>query len=199
MYSQGQEEAHIVEYFKSRTAPGSLLDIGAFDGKVFSNSLRLIEMGWSAVCVEPSPVPYAALSELHKGNSRVQTLRAAVAPVAGVIDFYDTNGDAVSTTNLAHKSKWEAGSKIKFQHIQVPAVTAKDVVDKYGKSYDFVNIDTENTNLEVLKAFVAAGLRFELLCIEHDNQHPAIVAMFPGCQPIFQNAENLLIYYKGWA
>ena len=197
MYSQGEEEKHIVEYFKGKT-DGRLLDIGAFDGKTFSNSLRLFEMGWSGVCYEPSPDPFVALSALHKDNKKIKTVCAAVTPVSGTIDFFDSDGDAVSTTDLSHKKKWEQGSAIKFKPIQVKSVTAQEVVDAHGPVYDFVNIDTENTNLETLRAFVSAGLRFELLCIEHDNQHPAIVAMFPGCQPVFQNAENLIIYHKEW-
>jgi len=197
MYSQGEEEKHIVEYFKGKT-DGKLLDIGAFDGETFSNSLRLFEMGWSGVCYEPSPDPFRALSEVHKSNKKVETVCAAVTPVSGMINFFDSDGDAVSTTDLSHKKKWEQGSAIKFKPIQVKSVTAKEVVKSHGTTFDFVNIDTENTNLETLRALVSAGLRFELLCIEHDNKHPEIVAMFPGCQPIFQNAENLIIYYTEW-
>ena len=196
MYSQNSEEKAITNYFKGRT--GNLLDCGAFDGKQFSNSLRLFELGWSGVCIEPSPSPFAAMYELHKNNPKVQLANVAVTPVSGTIDFFDTNGDAVSTTDLSHKSKWEKGSKIKFNKIQVAGMSPADILAKFGNKYDFVNIDTENTNLETLRGFIAAGLRFELLCIEHDNQHPAIVAMFPGCQPIEVNPENLIIYYKGW-
>lgn len=196
MYSQNQEEAKITGYFNGRT--GRFLDIGAFDGKTFSNTLRLVELGWSGVCVEPSPSCFAKLADLHKLNPKVELVNAAVAANDGVINFYDSFGDAVSTTEAAHKAKWEKGSKIKFAPIQVVSLSAKTLLENHGAVYDFVNIDTESTNLAVLRDLVAAGLRFELLCIEHDNQHPAIVAMFPGCQPIEVNPENLIIYYKGW-
>jgi len=196
MYSQNAEEKAIVDYFKGKV--GTVLDIGAFNGKVFSNSLRLIELGWTGACVEPSPAPFAELKELHKDRPQIQCINAAVGTKDGMIDFYDTNGDAVSSTDLAHKAKWEKGSKIKFQAIKVQSVTPATLLAQTGYHFDFVNIDTESTNLEVLKGLVLAGLRFELLCIEHDNQHPAIVAMFPGCQPIYQNAENLIIYFKMW-
>lgn len=196
MYSQGNEEKKIVDYFGERV--GRFMDIGAFDGKIFSNSLRLVELGWDGVCVEPSPAPFAALKALHKDRPHIQCINAAVDRVDGTIDFYDTNGDAVSTTNLAHKAKWEKGSNIKFKPIKVQSMTPATLLDMAGRMYDFVNIDTENTNVEVLRGLVSAGMRFELLCIEHDNRHPEIVAMFPGCQPILVNAENLIIYYKGW-
>jgi FkbM family methyltransferase len=196
VYSQNQEEKKIVNYFAGRE--GRFLDVGAYDGKLFSNSLRLVELGWSGVCVEPSPEPFRLLYLLHKDNPIIQLENSAVCPSDGVVDFYDTSGDAVSTTDHTHKHKWEKGSKIKFKPIQVKSISPKTLLGKYGNVYDFVNIDTEGTNLETLRGLVGAGLRFELLCIEHDNKHPEIVAMFPGCQPIEVNPENLIIWYKGW-
>ena len=42
MYSQNQEEQIILDYFND-VKVGHVLDIGANDGKTFSNSLALIE------------------------------------------------------------------------------------------------------------------------------------------------------------
>ncbi len=55
-YTQNNEEQIFIDYFKNQN-PSELcvLDIGANDGKTFSNSLRLIELGWSAILIEPSP------------------------------------------------------------------------------------------------------------------------------------------------
>lgn len=195
-YSQNAEEAKIVEYFNGRV--GRFLDIGAYTGKGLSNTLRLVELGWSGICVEPSPGPFADLKALHKDNTRVQCVNAAITPVSGEIDFWDSNGDAVSTTSDWHKQKWECGNSNKFKRIKVLSMTAAELVKTHGADYEFVSIDTEATNLGTLQAFIAAGLHFELLCIEHDNYQPQIISMFPGCQPIEVNAENLIIYYKGW-
>jgi hypothetical protein len=58
MYSQNHEDDIILMYFKSKVYPleiakheFTLLEIGANDGKTFSNSLRLIEAGFKAVLV----------------------------------------------------------------------------------------------------------------------------------------------------
>lgn len=196
MYSQNQEEKKIVEYFNGRV--GKFLDIGAFDGKMFSNTLRLAELGWSGVCVEPSPEPFLALQKLHANNPKITCVQAAIGSIDGHVTFYDSAGDAVSTTEVQHRHKWENGSRVRFKEIQVPSMTPGTLLQNYGSYFDFVNIDTESTNLPILRWFAAACLRFELLCIEHDEKHPEIVAMYPGCQPIEVNPENLIIYYKGW-
>ena len=69
MYSQGGEEKVIVEYFDGYR--GTFLDIGAFDGKTFSNTKRLSDLGWRGVLVEPAPKPFFALIETHKGNKNL--------------------------------------------------------------------------------------------------------------------------------
>lgn len=51
--SQYGEGRWIAEHFAGRV--GRFLDVGAFDGKTFSNTWRLAQEGWFGVCVEPSP------------------------------------------------------------------------------------------------------------------------------------------------
>ena len=67
MYSQNDEEKIILDLLKDQPV-GRLLDIGAFDGKTFSNSLALFEKGWSGVVVEPNPESLVALIKLHGKN-----------------------------------------------------------------------------------------------------------------------------------
>jgi len=55
MFSQNDEEKHIVRFFRDKIDKGSFLDIGAYNGKAFSNTHRLALNGWSGVCLEPSP------------------------------------------------------------------------------------------------------------------------------------------------
>ena len=95
-YSQNNEEEIIVPYFNGQV--GNFLDIGAYDGKTFSNTLRLVELGWSGVCVEPDPTSFAALSKLHATNDKIRLVNAAFAENEGTITFYSSNGDAISTT-----------------------------------------------------------------------------------------------------
>jgi FkbM family methyltransferase len=199
MYSQYNEESVLINYFNSQNKQsGRFLDIGAFDGETFSNTRKLAEMGWSGILFEPSPDPFQKLYKLYKDNRNIVVVNAAISKQRGNIVFYDSAGDAISTTSLAHKALWENGTVGKYKEITVSSVTPGGVLTDYGSVYDFVNIDTEGTNFEILIDFVAAGLRFEVLCIEHDNKSAQIVDMFPYCVPLDYNGVNLIISHKKW-
>ncbi len=59
MYSQNDEERVILELVGD--GKGRFLDIGAFDGVMFSNTRALVERGWCGICVEPNPFTFLKL------------------------------------------------------------------------------------------------------------------------------------------
>ena len=59
-YSQGGEQAAILEYFGEKR-DGRFLDVGAFDFRGLSNVRALAERGWGGVLVEPDPQAFASL------------------------------------------------------------------------------------------------------------------------------------------
>lgn len=60
-YSQNGQDAFIVKLFNGKRN-GYFLDIGAYDGVYFSNSLTLEKsLGWEGICIEPNPLVYGQL------------------------------------------------------------------------------------------------------------------------------------------
>jgi FkbM family methyltransferase len=97
MYSQNNEEQIIIDYFGDYK--GNLLDIGANDGITFSNSRKLLELGWSGELVEPANIPYLKLKELCKENKKVKLHKVAISDLRGELTFYSSgehvgNGDS---------------------------------------------------------------------------------------------------------
>jgi FkbM family methyltransferase len=115
MFSQNNEEEIIIEALTG-VPPGKFLDIGAYDGRSFSNTMRLTELGWGGICFEPSPSVFPALLKLHGDNEKIGLVNAAITPSGGLLEFWDSGGDAISTTNLAHMEKWKAGWKCNFKN-----------------------------------------------------------------------------------
>lgn len=119
---------------------GTFVDIGAHDGKHFSNTYMLEkEYGWTGVCVEANCetfaeleknrialcLPYAAWS---KSNVMVNFQRHAVPMLSGI-----TNHS--STTVLETKS-------------------LNDIIKAAGLSeVDYISLDTEGTEAEILSTF----------------------------------------------
>jgi len=196
-YSQNAEEGVINSLFGNR---GRFLDIGAFDGKHFSNTLRLYERGWNGVLVEPSPKCFIALQNQYKdAGDRIVLYNKALAKTIGEVDFYEANGDAVSTTEVGHKEVWEKGSKSKFTKIKVETITFNKIFDECGTDFGFVNIDTEGTNLEVLKSYPFERCNPMVICIEYDYKQKEVLSIVKpyGFRSVYESGENLVLYRGG--
>src|SRR6188768_2156012 len=108
MYSQSNEEQFRLDHFNGKT-DGCFMDVGAYQGTTFSNTRALAELGWSGVCIEPSPPAFWGLMQNYKGNTVVKLVNAAISyKETGLIEFADSGGDAVSTTSAAHEKLWSA-------------------------------------------------------------------------------------------
>lgn len=168
--SQYGEGKWIVDHFAGRI--GRFLDVGAFDGKTFSNTFALAELGWSGVCVEPSPPAFCALMRTHAGNDRVSLMNAAIGgiyqwPVRFMSNTPDCNAaDALSTFSAYHRAKF---SEHPFREIFIPIIgwdsLYASVASRFDPVFQFINIDTEGSNAEVLGSM---PFRPELVCVEYD-------------------------------
>lgn len=195
MYSQNDEEAFILQHFGSSTC--EFLDIGAFDGKTFSNTYALVERGWGGVCVEASPITFTRLLALHKDNPKVKNILAAVSPKeAAVIPWWDSMGDGVSTTSPEHADRWEKGSNVRYTRFYTHTLPVQALFDAFGYDFSFINIDVESTNLAIFEAMPWEKLtKTELVCVEHDRniERMTDLAKTHGFRPITVNPENLIL------
>ena len=198
MFSQNNEEEIILaEFARLGVQTGRFLEIGAWDGKCFSNTYRLAELGWKGVCVEPSPTVFPSLVKNHANNPLISLVNAAVSPhQAKLVEWFDSGGDAISTTSSAHKEKWEKGCKVKFTHFWIFTMPLAELFDNFGFDFDFINIDVESTNLELFRALPWAALKqTKLICVEHDSyqQEMSLLAGQHGFFPTHLNGENLIL------
>lgn len=194
MYSQNNEELFILEHFADR--PGRFLDIGAFDGKTFSNTLALVERGWSGVCIEPSPSVFISLLKLHGENQRVKLLNAAVTVMGGFFPFYDSGGDAISSTLESHAKKWAAGYGTKFASYEVFTVALDELFGQYGYDFDFINLDIEGCSYAMFQHLPFARLsKTTCLCVEHDGNVNAAIQLGSqhGFRMLTSNGENIVL------
>lgn len=189
-YSQNNEQEVITNYFGNTI--GRFLDIGAFTGKELSNTYRLVELGWSGVCVEPSPSVFVQLLKLHGQNPKIEIVNAAVGPLAKVAVFFDSCGEALSTTNPAHLEKW---NKTKFQKYWIYVLPISELYSVFGTDFDFVSLDVESANWEVFCALQLEQLKkLRMLCVEHDGHDAQMTEVMSrhGFTQVSRNAENVI-------
>lgn len=185
MYSQSGEEAVILA---NTPATGRCLDLGAWSPLVFSNTRALIERGWDAVLVEPSPGPFQGLMKEYRNNPKVQLINAMVGLEWSLRDFWVTD-DALSTTEKASVAKW--GGEKNFTAIIVPQVPLSLIL---AMPFNVINIDTEGTSVDLLCAINLTSLGTHLVCVEFDNQRQRAAEHFTkhGMSIIWENATNLI-------
>lgn len=194
MYTQNDEEPWILKSLDGIT--GSFLDIGAYDGKTFSNTLRLVELGWSGVCVEPAPSIFATLFNLHKDNQNVQCVNAAIVDKGPthLMRFSDANGDAVGSLNAQHVQKW--GGVINFKPFWLKPLTIGELLAHFTQDFAFVSIDVEGNSFDLFKEFMSTYNRPGLRCIsvEYDDMRTECeaIAEAAGFKKVHMTGENLI-------
>lgn len=196
MYSQGNEEQIIKDYFNGKNRL-TLLDVGANDGKTFSNSLGLIEQGWEAYLVEPFPKAFKKLEQLHAGNSLVHCFPIAVAETTGKMTLHvnapHIQGDVglLSTLVESEKERWNG---LQFKKQSVDCMDFKTFCALVGrKDFDFISIDAEGLDLAILKQIDLTSV--SCVCVEHNGkQIPEFIEYCTGfgMKEIYRNAENII-------
>jgi hypothetical protein len=66
-YSQVGQDRFLFENFFYGHRGGTFVDVGAYDGEKFSNTLFFERhLGWARLCIEPLPSAFAKLTEKRK-------------------------------------------------------------------------------------------------------------------------------------
>ena len=213
MYSQNNEDNIIYTYFKNhyserwnkRTEPEHkfrLLEVGANDGKTFSNSLALIEEGFEAVLVEPSPKAFKLLEKLHEGNENVALHNYGFALFNGTQTFYESGGykdgdDVALYSSLDEEEIKRWNDTVKFTEVEADFRTWVDFRNEHHETYDFISIDCEGFDLTLLKQMDLAQLECKCLIMEWNgiesvrkeaNEHCAQFGLIEH----YANLENII-------
>lgn len=198
MHSQNYEELIVLEYFNSKS--GTLLSLGENDGVTLSNSFALIEQGWSGTLVDASPKAFAQLKELHGNNPNLVLLNYAVGSENGFATFYESGellgmGDTalVSSLKLEETKRW-GSIKMPFEEKRVEVIDFEKLLSlTHFEKYDYITIDIEGAEIEVVPQIDFKKLGTKLAIIEWNSKYAEFYdnIMFPfGFKLIHTNAEN---------
>lgn len=201
-YSQNNEDTFVLNYFGDYK--GNVLDIGANDGYLFSNSLLLIQNGWEAWCLEPSSV-CADLMIMHVGNPKVHIYNYGIGNKDGVVNFWEsgahvpngTDRGLVSTANFEETKRWP---NVEFIEREIQIVTF-DSFYKYNDEpkFDFISIDVEGMEFEILQQIDLETVGCRVLCIEWNTNYDLMRQYMEYCKGYeigLVNAENIIFCKK---
>ena len=187
-YGQNEEDRYIRAAFDGQTH-GYFVDVGAYDGVKFSNTLLLEEQGWTGLCVEPHKVTFAKLKRKRQNSICVygacvgdKTLTTAIYKDPGIVMLGGLAPDEPTIrANLTDAQGIEFRGYIETE---VPAFTLNTLLLEHlgrGKTVDFVSIDTEGTELDVLRGFDLGLWIPRLLCVEHAHCDAVELEAYMAC------------------
>jgi FkbM family methyltransferase len=191
-YSQDLEDQMFINYF-GEDYKGNILEIGAYNPEVFSNSRRLILNGWGAVLVEASTQCFNVIKDFYKNDSNVEVINYAIGGSVGWIDFYDSAG-AVATSKKEHYDKWK-DLQLDYKKTRVESIMFEDLYSMFPYKFDCISIDTEGMDYEVVKQIDFNKTGTSLVCIEYTYNPQEIYDYIRSFdfRHLWSNSENLIM------
>lgn len=174
--AQHGEDAQLAQRFGHKRG-GYYVEVGALDGEKLSNTYYFEKvLGWSGVLVEADP-QQADNCRRTRPASHVAN-RAAMAPGApGSVTLEVADGNEEFST--LSPNRVYAGilkeRNITTRSIEVPTATLDEILEQAGAgAIDFVTIDVEGHELDVMRGFDLARWRPTVILIESAGGAPNV-------------------------
>lgn len=142
-YAQAGQDDWVVAHHPE---PGYFVDVGAHDGVTHSNTYMLERLGWAGLCIEPNREAFTAL-------------RAARTCKAYEVVASETIGIARFDGVRVGQGAWTTTAPLTMLLEAAHSPTA----------IDFLSIDVEGHELEVLAGMDFDRWQVELIAIEHNR------------------------------
>jgi len=166
-YSQHQEDLFINDYFKDQDE-GFYLDIGCYHPIKYSNTALLYNRGWKGVNIDMNQTSIDLFNLLRKKDSNIC---AAISNEAKeTIQYFDHLFSPVNTLNkkfsnkVSEKLSSNNQSKKKISTYKFIQIAKEHNIEV--KKIDFINIDAEAHDYEVLESIDLNFVKAKLICIE---------------------------------
>ncbi len=189
-YGQLGVDKLIKEYFPERTS-GCAIEIGAAGGVRGSNTLHFEELGWDVLCIEPNPFFHDGTHRLTQRKNVERVACGAPEDCGDSIPFTIYNigsGNIMSSLSglepdqRLHEEYKKKGLINTMMSVNVKVETLDQVLARYPHmdEIDFVSVDTEGSEIKVLKGMDLDALEIPLLIVENNFDDPEITEYLEG-------------------
>ena len=164
-----------VQFIHNDKTNGTFLEFGATDGVSLSNSLMLEnKFEWFGVLAEPSPQWHAKLFK-NRPNATILT-ECIYSETGKKLDFFVSEAGVLSTleefrdsdvSSMPGNTRARNASGYKCE---VNSISLNDVILKYfdGTKIDYMSVDTEGSELLILKQFDFSRYAPKVVTVEHN-------------------------------
>ncbi|MCW2366817.1 FkbM family methyltransferase [Sphingobium sp. B7D2B] len=170
-YSQFKEDVITASILGASTSPYSKLfvDVGANDGRSWSNSYFFGQLDWPLLLVEPIPQFAQCARDLYAGNSAVIVEEKAISASRGSVDFFLTSEpdrDLLQMGSSLSEGAVPFGLKSVKTVVETCPLTDLYEAHNIPTDYGVLSVDAEGHDLEVLQTAGLDRWRPLLICVE---------------------------------
>ncbi len=147
---------------------GFFVEFGAASGKELSNTWLLEKhFGWCGVLAEPAKCWHERLAA---NRTCAIEHRCVWKSTGDSLEFAEASEAEISTLSLFKGGDQHASSRRSSHHYQVETVSLNDLMaeHKVPDSPDYLSIDTEGSEFEILQAFDFKRHPFKVITCEHN-------------------------------
>jgi FkbM family methyltransferase len=171
-YSQLGQDLEVIKLYNNKEN-GFFIEIGASDGITLSNTYLLErQYKWNGICCEPIPNNFKKLVE-NRPNSLCYD--KAVYNKSGLILNFDIANDYDLFSGISHHIDTHRSSVDKNKTmIQVQTISLLDLLNTSNAPpfIEYMSLDTEGSEFEILKNFDFEKYTFGLIDVEHNYNEP---------------------------
>ena len=165
--SQLRQDLFVLSFLDFKTN-GFFVEFGATDGIELSNTyLMEKEFAWSGILAEPAMCWHDRL--IKNRDCFIET--ACVWKDSGtILSFNEVNIAVLSTINLLSDSDLHSETRKNGKTYDVETIALNDLLSKYDapKIIDYLSIDTEGSEFEILNGFDFSKHSFRVITCEHN-------------------------------
>jgi FkbM family methyltransferase len=171
-HSQLGQDLEVIRFYNNKEN-GFFIEIGASDGLILSNTYLLeTQYNWKGICCEPIPNNF---ENLVKNRPNSICYKEAVYNQSGLTLTFNIANNYDLLSGIAehidtHKSSVDSNKTT----IQVQTISLLDVLDNANAPsfIEYMSLDTEGSELEILKNFDFEKYTFGLIDVEHNYNEP---------------------------
>lgn len=171
-YSQCGEDLLINYIFMLRSVSNpSYLDIGANDPFFLSNTALFYSKGSKGINIEANPTLYRKFEKLR---TRDINLNIGISDKEEELDFYIMEDDTLSTFSKIESEHMQTQGNVLREVKKVKLTTVAHIIDQHceGIFPDFLSIDVEGMDFEILQSINFDHSRPKVICVEAANYSP---------------------------
>lgn len=169
-YSQLGQDLAVVRHYQGMRE-GFFVEVGAYDGIALSNTYLLeTQYAWSGICIEPIPEKYEKLVK----NRKAICSNKALYSMSGLELVFDNATDAMLSGISSHIDCHKHIVNRSKKQITVETLTLTDLLDQHNapKFIEYMSLDTEGSELEILRGLDFNRYQFGLIDLETNYVEP---------------------------